>query len=249
VAFTLDELLAYKEEREYWIYPFLPKLATMVIGAPPKHYKTILAMQFAYSLAEGVSFFGWNVRERARILYVEQEIGTSETRDRMRRMQEHYQGTERQMAFQTRSKVRVSLDEGTKGINKMVELIETHKPNVVVLDPFRKMTAKDENSSGDMTKVFGTLTALQETYGLSVVIIHHSAKSSEFRKAGEPESLRGSSEIFAHGDTYCILEKPGDKKSTLVDAHFTFRHASDIDTLQLDFDKSTGIFRKKLGNG
>lgn len=243
-SISMGELLEWKETRKFYCFPLLPEKSTMFFAAPPKMYKTILAMQFAYKLVAGGDFFGWEINKRVeRLLYVEQEIGRPETRDRISRMHNSFkaEGVAERVRFITRPKQRYSLDIGTKGFESLEEEIKAYKPEVIFIDPFRKITSKDENSSTEMTKVFAAMTALQEQYDLTFVIVHHSGKPSDNRKQGTPDAMRGSSEIFGHGDTYGMLVKPTNSDID-IDINFEFRHAPHCDPLRLTFDQSTGVF-------
>lgn len=246
-SISLASLLEWKETRKFFLYPFLPTESTMFIAAPPKSLKTLLTMQLAYNLAAGADFLGWQVDHPVEhILYVEQEIGRSETRDRMMRFHKHYNKPEvlDRIRFVTRPKQRYSLDRGSKGLLSFKEELEEYRPEIVILDPFRKMTSSDENSSTEMTKVFATLTELQQEYNFATILIHHSSKPSEARKQGTPEAMRGSSEIFAHGDTYMMVTKPNDKANTDIDVHLTFRHAPDIDPIKLSYSDNSVFVRR-----
>lgn len=204
-------------------------------------------MQLAYNLAAGTDFLGWKVDVPVeRILYIEQEIGRNETRDRMARFHKHYNDPKviERMRFVTRPKQRFSLDKGSKGLLELKNELEEYRPQVVVFDPFRKMTSHDENSSTEMTKVFATLAELQAQYEFAAILIHHSGKPSESRKQGTPEAMRGSSEIYAHGDTYMMVTKPNEKSQTDIDLHFTFRHAPDIDAIRLSYTDSSHFTRR-----
>lgn len=246
-SISLHDLFEWKEQRAYFCYPFLPTDGTMFFAAPPKHYKTLLAMQFAYALASGEDWLGWKIDKPVeRVLYIEQEIGRSETRDRMARIHKQFMRPDvaSRIRFVTRPKQRFSLDRGSKGFKELEDEIIEFQPQVVFIDPFRKATSHDENSSTEMTKVFASLTALQEIYKFAVVLIHHSGKPNESRKQGTPEAMRGSSEIFAHGDTYAMITKPNDKQDANIDVHFTFRHAPNMEPFKLEFSHE-GIFKRR----
>jgi len=246
-SISLSELLEWKETRKYWCYPFLPIDGTMFFAAPPKHLKTLLAMQFAYSLAAGTDFLGFKVSGPVeRILYVEQEIGRAETRDRMSRMHKMFTDVEalKRIRFITKPKQRFSLDAGSKGLKLLEEEIIEYQPQIIFIDPMRKITSSDENSSTEMTKVFATLTMLQETYGFAVIIVHHSGKPNDNRRSGTPEAMRGSSEIFAHGDTYGMLVKSISGNDLDIDVHWTFRASHPIDPIKLTYTDN-GIFKRR----
>lgn len=246
-SISMGELLEWKETRRFYCWPLLPEKSTMFFAAPPKMYKTILAMQFAYKLVAGGDFFGYSITSPLdRVLYVEQEIGRPETRDRIARMHAHFkvENLSGKIRFITRPKTRFSLDTGSKGLELLEDEIKEFRPQVVFIDPFRKITSKDENSSTEMTKVFAAMTALQEQYDLTFVVVHHSGKPSDNRKQGTPDAMRGSSEIFGHGDTYGMLVKPTNSDVD-IDVNFEFRHAPHCDPLRLTFEQSVGVFRQR----
>src|SRR5882757_11252 len=116
-SISMGELLEWKETRRFYCWPLLPEKSTMFLAAPPKMYKTILAMQFAYKLVAGGDFFGYGITSPLdRVLYVEQEIGLPETRDRIARMHAHFkaENLSGKIRFITRPKTRFSLDTGSK---------------------------------------------------------------------------------------------------------------------------------------
>lgn len=242
----MGELLAWSESRPFLLHPFLPTDSVMFIAAAPKSLKTLVAMQMAYNLAAGTDFMGWPVDKPVeRILYIEQEIGRNETRDRMARFHSHYNDPNvlDRIRFVTRPKRRFSLDKGSPGLVDFRNELEAYRPQVVIIDPFRKMTGHDENSSTEMTKVFATLTELQAEFEFATILIHHSGKPSETRKQGTPDAMRGSSEIFAHGDTYMMITRPSDAKQVEIDLHLTFRHAPDIEPIKLVYDNN--VFHRR----
>lgn len=237
-----DALRDYKDDVKYVVYPFLQKKGTMFFGAPPKHLKTLLALQMSYAIATGREFLSW-ATTKSGLLYIEQEIGLSITAERFERMRKHFGDNHVGMTFWAKDKLRLSLDVGTRGREELHAIIKDLQPTVVVFDPFRKMTGADENSSTEMTKVFQSMTELQETFDFASVLIHHTAKPSDQRKQCEPEALRGSSEIFAHGDTYGIFCNLKNDKE--IDVHWTFRNHGPIDPFRIQYDETDGVFSRR----
>jgi len=242
VLYKADDLRYLKDDAKYLLYPFLQEKGTLFLGAPPKHLKTMLAMQLGYSIATGRDFLGWS-SVASHVMYIDQEIGITTTKDRYERIRSHYRGDHVDMTFWGKDRFRLSFDVGTNGHKELHNIIKSERPKVIVFDPFRKMTGADENSSTEMTKVFQSMTELQETFNFAAVLIHHTAKPSDQRKACEPEALRGSSEIFAHGDTYGIF--CGLKNDSEIDIHWTFRNHAPIEPFHLAFDSSSGVFGRR----
>lgn len=232
--YTVEDLLADEGlfQQQYWLYPFLPKTGTAFLGAPPKHYKTIFAMQMSFALATGLPFLGYTPQEQARVLYVDQEVGGAEMKNRARMLSQHFDtDLEGRLGIVPLGDKRYSLDRGSSGRKMLLDSLEEFSPDVLVLDPFRKTTGADENSSTEMTKVFESLTEIQKTRPegkpLAVILVHHSHKKEKDQDPnakGDPENLRGSSEIFAHGDSYGIFYRPISHHEEQVNVEWTMRH-------------------------
>lgn len=237
-----DKLRDFKDTAKYILYPFLQEKGTLFLGAPPKHLKTMTAMQMAYCIATGRDFMGWKATASG-VLYIEQEIGTTITKDRFELMRHHFGDDHVDMNFFTKDRDRLSLMPATNGREKLHGIIKDLRPKVVVFDPFRKTFGADENSSTEMTKIFESLTGLQEEFGFASILVHHTSKPSEERRACSPEALRGSSEIFAHGDTYGIF--CNSRKEIEVDVHWTFRNHGHIDPFKLIFNEGEGIMERR----
>jgi len=252
VALSLTDFLAKRQHLAYLLFPLLPKGSRLIIGAPPKHFKSFLTLNLAYALAEGGEFLKWKAERPQRVLYIEQEIGWWGMNNRLATLHAAKGGSIAgdNLFIEAKGKVRYSLDEGSPGFERLKQLVAKVDPDVLILDPLRKFTRADEDSSTEMVKVFQALDELQarededgtKRAPLTVVLVHHAGKRSEFRDGTTPESLRGSSEIFADGDSYIILEQPVKGKPEVLRMHFTFRHAANIEPLRVTFEKESGVF-------
>jgi RecA-family ATPase len=226
---TEAEILASTVKLEYWCYPFIQKKGSMFISAPPKSMKSILAVQMMLSINRGQKFFGWET-EPASILYVDQEMGEPVLRERLKALPEISLPSIKPIHFFTDDGRRLSLDPGTVGRSDLYDGIRDLRPDVVVFDSFRKMTGKDENSSAEMTKVFESLKLLQHEFNFSSVFIHHTRKVSDAKGGKDQENMRGSSEIYAHGDAYGMIHMQNDMDPTL---NWSFRNHAPIGDMEL----------------
>lgn len=81
------------------------------------------------------------------------------------------------------------------------------QPRLLVLDPFVRLARIDENSATEVSAVLGALRTLQREHALAVLVVHHARKSP----AAHPgQSLRGSSDFAAWGDSNLYLSRHGD---------------------------------------
>ena len=195
------QILESKTELEYWCYPFIQKKGSMFLSAPPSPWKSILAVQMMTAISRGQKFFGWET-EPASILYVDQEMGEPILRKRLQALPDISLPSIQPVHYFTDDGRRLSLDPGTVGRSDLHDYVRDLRPNIVVFDSFRKITGRDENSSAEMTKVFESLKTLQVEYNFSAVFIHHTRKVGEAKGGKDQENMRGSSEIYAHGDAY-----------------------------------------------
>jgi hypothetical protein len=232
-----SEILSSKEDLEYWCYPFLQKQGSMFLSAPPKSMKSIFAVQMMTAISRGLPFMGWPT-EAAKVFYVDQEMGIPPLRKRLWALPDIQLPPVRPLSFFTSDGKRLSLDSGTVGREQLHGHIKEIRPQIVVFDSLRKITGNDENSSAEMTKMFESLKMLQDEFKFAAVFVHHTRKVSETtrREVGMPESMRGSGELFAHGDAYGIFQM---KSETDLDVHWTFRNHGGIDPFQLRFNATS----------
>lgn len=254
---SLQELLTLPADPTYYLsFPLIPKGGRIVIGAPPKHFKSMLALNLAYDLAEAEPLWGlkkadggalWEVKRPLSILYVEQEIGRYRVKERMEKIHGARGGELAPLNLHFECKGSGIMLDTDVGRSILEERVEQLKPDVLVIDPLRKFHTQDEDSSTEMVKVFKALDNIQERHELTALILHHTSKRSEFRDPSDPESLRGSGEIFADGDTFIMLTKPIKGNDNIIRLHFNIRSSASPKPVTLEFDEGTYLF-KKQGN-
>lgn len=243
---SLEELVTRESKgKAYYCNPLLPVGGRMVIGAPPKSFKSMLALNLAYDLAEGTPVFGvFAVPQPITVLMVEMEIGEHRLKDRMQKIHEARGGEFAGHTLHFASKdLRITLDTAS-GLANLKERIERVNPEVLILDPLRKLHRKSENSSDDMCQVFGNLEKIQQAYSLTVVMVHHAGKPGEFTSMSSPLALRGSSEIFGDPDTVVMITKPSEPNKNLIQLNFTWRSDAEPPPLRMLLDSDTLQFAR-----
>jgi hypothetical protein len=78
------------------------------------------------------------------------------------------------------------------------------QPRVLVIDPFVRVVALDENSAAEVSAVLGSLRAIQRDYGLAVVVVHHMRKASASYLGHQ---VRGSGDFAAWYDSALYLTR------------------------------------------
>jgi RecA-family ATPase len=102
-----------------------------------------------------------------------------------------------------------------EGMATLRESISSFKPDIVCFDPLIDFHGSDENNAREMTATFRNLRILQEDYGFSTIMSHHIGKPDATGTKDGPDMLRGSSVIFAKGDSYMML-KPTNRNAGII---------------------------------
>ena len=254
---TLQQLLSktFEPSREAIISQgLLNRGSLMVLGGPPKAYKSFVLKSLAYHLATGTPLFGvtkalradqrksfFEIAQSQRVLILEQEIGEYDLQIRFDQMLRGITGPERTLCLEkilTHScdhEMQFDTDQGVEHIGR---LIEDAKADVVMFDPLIEFHTGEENSAKDMSKAMYGLSYLREKYHFAAVLSHHTAKPKKENEREGADNLRGSSALYAKGDTFIMLN-PERKKPGVVKATFSIRRGRPIPTMFLRVNKDT----------
>lgn len=152
-----------------WLIEGLLEEGISVVWGPPGHGKSFLALDWACSLATGLSWLGQSV-VKSPVLYVAAE-GTSGIPnrifaweiDRRRRAEDFYLVPQM-----------VDLMDGL-WVRALIREVEAHKAGLLVVDTLASsMPGGHENDTKDMNQVVRSARTIREETGASVLIIHHS---------------------------------------------------------------------------
>ena len=110
---------------------------------------------------------------------------------------------------------------------KRLEATLVHlQPKILVLDPLVRLHRLDENSAREISGLLGFLRELERKHNVAIVLTHHASKRANARHG---QSLRGSSDLHAFGDSNLYLTRQG-RDLTLTVEH---RSAPSIDPITL----------------
>lgn len=247
MAYPLGQFLAMKSAGGYYYnHPLLPRKSKMFIGAAAKSYKSMLALNFAYCLAEGWDILGtFKTTNPLRVLLLEQEIGPERLKERLQKMHGTFGGTLVMDNLWIVSKdLGIRLDNKT-GIDLLCGHIEEARPHIVLFDPLRKFHGLVEDDSTQMGGLMRALSLLQDKYDFASIIVHHHSKPSENRPYSSPLSLRGSSVLFDEGDSYITVTKPDFRTPHELLLHFVLRSAGDPWPMRVVLNTETLVFSRK----
>lgn len=219
---SLNQLLSRVWENPPYLIDegILNEKGMMVIGGPPKSYKSFVLNSLCCHLTAGTNLFGlyrkphgkdrsipgFNVSRKCKVLFFEQEIGEYSLKERLVPLVSSLSSEERETIGQNlhiHSCDRdLRLDED-KGINKIADLARLIRPDVIVFDPLVEFHHGDENSTKDMSRVMRGVDWLKDKFNSAVIMSHHCGKANEMRAGAD--SLRGSSATFGKGDSFFTL--------------------------------------------
>jgi len=186
------------------------KLSSLV--APGSVGKSLLTLQWACALAMGRGdWCGLDVRERSRVLVLNNEDEKSEMGARLAAVIRHFRlpreelwhriklisGAANPHIFLKRAARGGSLDE-TAAIKTLVGYCVQEKIDVVVFDPVVDTHEANENDNGEMARVMRVFRRIASEANVSVLLVHHTKKPPQGASdgyAGSADAGRGASAI------------------------------------------------------
>lgn len=153
-----------------------------VIVAPPKSYKTWLALKLARAVALGEPFLGrseWHVRERRPVLIVEEEGTLPKFARRVVKVLTERDGKvflmhRRGMDFRSRAHV-----------DQLIQRIQELDAGLVILDPLQRMQpGVNENDAGETEAVWTAIHRIAASCPRAALVILHHSKKDAYDKLG-----------------------------------------------------------------
>ncbi|MBD1942583.1 AAA family ATPase [Coleofasciculus sp. FACHB-712] len=185
-VYDIEELLDLETQRLTWLIPeMLPAGETIILAAPPKVGKTLLAIDVAFAVATGEGTFLGETTKKGKVLIVEADESLQSTRAKL---------LNRGFRRQDRGNVRILPKWNISQMGLLEEQLEDFRPDLVIVDSLRRINHGSdisENSAEFADNIY-TLKETLQRYGAAGILIHHSNKD---RDAQGVHQLRGSSAI------------------------------------------------------
>lgn len=180
--------------------------AVGVIGGAPKCCKSWLALEMALSVASGRPCLGqFEAMESGPVLVYAAEDAPRQVRARLEGLA-HARGAEfSDLAVHLILEARLRLDEADDQ-ERLAAALDKHRPKLLILDPFVRLHRIDENSAAEVSALLADLRRWQREFGVAIVLVHHTRKSSE----ANGQTLRGSSDLHAWGDSNLYVRRSGE---------------------------------------
>jgi hypothetical protein len=186
--FSLGDFLTQSEEPLDYIVPsLLPVGETVLLVAPPKAGKTLLATDLIFAVATGEDTFLGEQCKRGRVLLISVDESSSSTRSKL--LKRGFRSSDGEM-------VQVMTRFDISQMSTLEERLESFRPSLVIIDSLRRINhgRQVSENSAEFADTIYSLKELLNKYGASGVLIHHSCKDKE---ATGVNKVRGSSAIAA----------------------------------------------------
>jgi hypothetical protein len=175
------------------------------LGAPPKHFKTWLALEMAVCVATGSPCLGaFAVPEPGPVLLYAAEDSAATIRQRLQSLTAHHQVDFERLPLWVITADTLRLDRPDDS-SRLEATVAQYQPRLMILDPLIRLHQQDENASGPMAALLGFFRSLQRKSRTAIALTHHSRKGPA--PAGSGYSLRGSSDFYAWADVFLHLQR------------------------------------------
>lgn len=183
--------------------------AVGVLAGQPKSSKTWLALEMAVSVATASPCLGtFPVHRSGPVLLYAAEESPPDLRFRLESLAS-VRGLDLEridVRVITADSLRVDLPADQE---KLHATVLQHRPVLLVLDPLIRVHRADENASAAMSAILAYFRSLQRQTGAAILLVHHVRKNPS--TAGAGYSLRGSSDLYAWLDSFCLLHRRRDE--------------------------------------
>lgn len=177
-----------------------------ILGGAPKLCKTFLAAEISVAVASGRPALGrFATHNAGPVLFFGAEDSPPALRNRFEGLLAAQSLRAAELPLYLIDVPTLRLDRGPD-LARLRAAVEMHRPRLLVLDPFVRIAAVDENSVAEVSAVLASLRALQRDYDVAVLVVHHARKSPAAHPA---QALRGSSDFAAWSDTNLCLSRHG----------------------------------------
>jgi hypothetical protein len=189
--------------------------AVGIIGGAPKCCKTYLALEIALAVASGRPCLGrFHVPQPGPVLLFAAEDSPLQLRARLIGLARARNADFKSLPVFLILAQQLRLDLGLDR-QRLSQAIEKYQPRLLILDPFVRLHRLDENSAMEVSALLADLRTFQRRFHLAILLVHHTRKGN-----GEAsgQTLRGSSDLHAWGDSNLYLRRSSDQ------IHLTVEH-------------------------
>jgi hypothetical protein len=181
-----------------------------VIGGAPKCSKTWLGLDLALSVATGTACLGkYAVPQAGPVLVYLAEDALPLVRQRVEGMARHRGLALERVEIHVITAPTLRLDRDPHR-RQLFQTARRLRPRLLLLDPLVRLHGLDENNASEVAGLLSYVRELQRQLDLSVMLVHHTRKNATGGVAAG-QSLRGSGDLHAFGDSNLYLRRVKDR--------------------------------------
>lgn len=173
----------------------------MLVVSSSKAGKTFVLIELAISIAEGRRWIGFQCK-RGRVLYLNMELDEASFDDRMKRVYDALELTNRHPENIDIVHLRGKIEKLDRLVPQINRTLKTKEYVAVILDPTYKLGIGDENAADQVTSFCNAIDKIANT-GVSVIYAHHHSKGAQGSKASMDRA--SGSGVFAR-DADALLD-------------------------------------------
>lgn len=194
------------EDKEWIIDKLIPSKAVGVWTGKRGTMKTFIVLNAISCVAAGKDFLDKYPTVKGKVIYLDKENGVYVMKQRMPMIKKGLELEEPlDIGFICFSTLKI---DRIADIEQIKEIVAEHKPNLLIVDTYRRGISFEENDAGKVSELFvDTLRPLVEKYNLSIVLIHHDRKGES--QGDEMDMIRGSSDLANYSDFILKNERKG----------------------------------------
>lgn len=174
-----------------------------MIAGTKKSNKSFLALYMAVCVSTGQPVLGKYEVKKGRVLYIDEENGEVETKNRLKRVMDGLGVKECDMDFLIYKDLKLEHRKNSvlrkRQQNFIKKYIDERKPVLIICDSMVRFMLGEENSSSDVREVFDFIKPFKEN--TSWLLLHHTPKGKL--------DARGSGDWFAMVDDALVLQRCG----------------------------------------
>jgi hypothetical protein len=225
----------------------MPVKSLVCIGGEPKANKSYVVLNMCLDLARGRDIFGGKYHDGSpampvakpyRVLYIEQEIGEEGLKERLLPMLSGEVPYGLDFYIKSRDMtMRLDTPEGRLAIEQQIVMC---KPDIVVFDPLAEFQLINENSAQEMGMTVRVLKRWIESYGISIILVHHVGKPGFEDPRTGGNKLRGSSALFGAVDTFIGVSRKSESShpAPTLELEFELRRGKPLQNFTIRREES-----------
>ena len=199
--------IEHEENTQRWLIDGLWGASSVgVIGGAPKCSKTWLGLDMALSVATGTPCLGkYAVPDPGPVLVYLAEDSLAIVRERVEGMVRHRGLDLNHVPIHVITTPTLRLDRQPHR-QQLFQTAKRLRPRLLLLDPLVRLHGVDENHATEVAQLLAYFRSLQRELDLPLILVHHTRKNAGGSVAAG-QTLRGSSDIHAFGDSNLYLRR------------------------------------------